>query len=390
MAENLSVRPMNSSSTNKIGRPRRSTTATNRPDYFHESYGSTVDDDGKENSKRKSGDKKSDGVGNNKKKKSDGDVSGTSTHPSTTSTSSATSTVSSFVYEVGAKKSDGSDVSGTTTIPSSNATTLPSIIDGSGAKLTTSTTNFDISNISNLTDEMLDKALMGLEGEFDPIAGEGPFQYKGVKQTRNKTTYSAQIRMFGRRFTKSGMTMLEAGIWYAKAKCWCERQKAIESKPIDPNSKQAQKNVINNPSDYGIVTTLSLLEDSKYRLKHDEYHNQGLAYDQLRNTDVLLGHTKLALEAAATVTFRKEVWDKFGGKTKICVTDPDLINFSSELFNKRRVRLMEAYKDDNGNSVWGSIGDETDILRYISLYLRDVRYALARKKTEDDVDDEDD
>jgi hypothetical protein len=148
---------------------------------------------------------------------------------------------------------------------------------------------------------------------------------------------------------------------------------------------------------------LSLLEDPKYKLKHDEYHNQGLTYEQLRNTDVLLGTSKLAIEDDATATFRKEVWDKFGSKKTMCTNDPDVVNHGNELFNKRRVRLMEEYKDDNGNSVWGSIGDETEITKYICDYIRSTSNnakRLARKKMagtkedsdesdEDDVGDED-
>lgn len=161
--------------------------------------------------------------------------------------------------------------------------------------------------------------------------------------------------------------MRAAGIWFAKAKYWRENQKAIECKPIDPNSKLARKKVINNPDDYRIVTTLSLLEDPKYRHK-PKYHTQGLTYDKLRDTDVLLGFSKLAIENAATVSFRKELKDNFGSKSSISNTDPDLVNYVNELFNKRRVQLMEEYKDDNGNIVWGSIGDETNIILYIAKY----------------------
>ena len=210
--------------------------------------------------------------------------------------------------ESGTKKS-GVVLSTTTT-----TTTVSSFVDGAGAEagagaeLTTSTTVFDG---SKLTIEKLDEAIMALEGTFDPIPSTGGCQYVGVHSHRGCINFCAQIQIGKKKMEKYGFeTAKEAGIWYAKAKYVKGNWRAIESNPLDPNSKvgqryNAKKGVVINPDDYSIVTTLSLLEDPNYKHKH-ENHTQGLSYDQLRDTDVLLGQSTLSLEDDATMAFRKE------------------------------------------------------------------------------------
>lgn len=283
---------------------------------------------------------------------------------------------------------------------SSTSTTISSFIDGAGARagagaeLTTSTTVFDG---SELTNKKLDEVIMALEGTFDPIPSTGGCQYVGVRKTTGSSTFNAQIRLFGKKMNKCEFkTTKEAGIWYAKAKYVRENWRAVESKPLDPNSKVGQKNnakkgVVINPDDYSIVTTLSQLEDPNYKHKH-ENHTQGLSYDQLRDTDVLIGVGTLATEDDVTVAFRNELTEKFGSKP-ISITDPNLINYVNELFTKRKIRLMEEYKDDDGNNVWGSHGGEDKIIRYILQYVRSSskrkRAKSGMKKDFDESEEED-
>ena len=300
-----------------------------------------------------------------------------------------------------AKKNRESGTKKSGVVLSTTTTTVSSFVDGAGAEagagaeLTTSTTVFDF---SKLTIEKLDEAIMALEGTFDPIPSTGCCQYVGVKSHKGRISFSAQIRVYGGgKMEKHGFkTAKEAGIWYAKAKYVKENWRAIESKPFDPNSKVGQKNnakkgAVINPDDYSIVTTLSLLEDPNYKHKH-ENHTQGLSYDQLRGTDVLLGISSLATEDDATMAFRKEVMEKFGNKP-ISITNPDLIDYVNELFNIRKVRLMEEYIDDDGNNVWGSHGGVHKITRYIIHYVkgasRRMKSKNGMKKDFDESEEED-
>lgn len=303
--------------------------------------------------------------------------------------------VSEYDNNGNAKKNRESGTKKSGVVLSTTTTTVSSFVDGAraeagaGAELTTSTTVFDF---SKLTIEKLDEAIMALEGTFDPIPSTGGCQYVGVRSHRGCITFSVQIGVYGeKKMEKSGFkTAKEAGIWYVKAKYVKENCRAIESKPFDPKSKIGQRNnakkgVVINPDDYSIVTTLSLLEDPNYKHKH-ENHTQGLLYDQLRDTDVLLGNSTLATEDDATMAFRKEVMEKFGNKP-ISITNPDLIDYVNELFNIRKVRLMEEYIDDDGNNVWGSHGGVHKITRYIIEYVKGTSKRMKSKNRKKDFDE---
>ena len=84
--------------------------------------------------------------------------------------------------------------------------------------------------------------------------------------------------------------------------------------------------------------------------------------------------------------------EKFGNKP-IGITNPDLINYVNELFNIRKVRLMEEYIDDDGNNVWGSHGGVHKITRYIILYVKRISYRMkaknGMKKDFDESEEED-
>jgi len=111
-----------------------------------------------------------------------------------------------------------------------------------------------------------------------------------------------------------------------------------------------------------------------------ENGQQKICFEDLRESDLLMGRTPEALTHAATMAFRTKLIEQFCGETPSTTTVDDYIK---ELIMTKNVRFMVKRR----NKLWGSIGGAKYVVPKIKKYIQSKNKRKKKKVASTNDDD---
>ena len=224
---------------------------------------------------------------------------------------------------------------------------------------------------------------------LEPIKGRNGKDYMGVfPDNHDPKKFKALIRISGFDINKCAFdSALDAACWYARARFVASTYFRDGKAKSDPNSKLGRKRAAHNstrsivgPRKIAIVTTLSIVREPGFVIQH-ESGQQNIEFEDLRESDLLMGRTTEAASHAATIAFRAKLLEQFCGETPSTTTVDDYIN---ELVMTTNVRFMVK----RSNKLWGNMGGAKYVLPRIKSWINIYQKKGKKKKVASTNDDD--